>query len=345
MIPNQMTFDDFSTDGGPVTDDQFCLAGLSLDEVDFSGLEKFSEPPLLPTPAAEATPVSLDVAGDQMAGMLELASRKVSNSGKRSAEPLYFDLETIPDHSREHLFKLDSLPPETPADQLMEESEFLSQDLATINRWFANHSPPAVWLASVLAVEMGDKKPRKGLIDAVSDVTNRTAERIKTMSVNPMYCRICSAAWAVGRDKPVSTYAGDDVLMEKHLLEMLWRLIAKAPQLIGYGISFFDIPVILTRSMILKVQPTKIIDRRKYGSKDIFDLCEQLFNYNTPKGMGLGVVCKSLGIESAVPDVDGSQVYEMFKANRVDEIRAYNEDDVMLTQRLHRERMAGYFCV
>lgn len=314
-MANQTTFEDFTTSGEAMDDP---LGGLSFDD---------PEPSLLTT-----------------ADSIENASRSVGDRGAK-AEPLYWDLETIPDFSREHLFGLEPLPSPADESQLMTAEEFLSQDLKTVGEWFAKHTPPAKWIQAIRDSEQAAKKPRKGLFDALDEVESRTTDRIKTLSTNPFYCRIASAAWAVGSESPKSSYCGDDTLMEKSLIELLWRLIARAPQIIGYGIEFFDVPVLLVRSMILGVHPTKILDRRKYGSRDIFDLAQQLFNYQVPKGFGLGVVCKSLGIESACPDVDGSHVYDLFKAGKVAELRAYNEDDVRLCQRLHREKMAGYFCV
>lgn len=324
-----MTFEDFDTGGGTAVAEFDPLSGLSFDEpVESAEVTKFSEPPLK--------------------GVRELADEMVrrskSNQEKR-AEPLYFDFETIPDFSRIESFALEPLPPEADESELLTAEEFLSQDLKTINEWFEKKTPPAKWIQAIRDAEQAVKKPRKGLFEALDSVAERTENRIKQLSTNPLYCRICSVAWAVGSDKPVSIYAGDDPLIEKHLVEMLWKQIARCPQVIGYGVEFFDVPVLLARSMILGVHPTRALDRRKYGSRDILDLGQMLFNYQIPKGMGLGVVCKSLGIASACPDVDGSQVYELFKAGKVEEIRAYNEDDVMLTQRLHRDKMTGYFCV
>ena len=266
-------------------------------------------------------------------------------------EPLYLDFETLPDFDRMYLFDLEPLPkmPEVDGpDALMGAEEFISQAIPEVAGWLAKHNPPADWVAGIRAAEQSSKKPRKGLFDALDDHTKRIAsiasaeaDRVKMLSVNPLYCRICCVSFAVGDSAPVSIYAPDR-MMEKHLVEQVWRMLGRHTPVIGYGLSFFDIPVLLARSMILGVHPTRFLDRRKYGSRDILDLCKSLFE--DQRAFGLGKVCKSLGILSALPDVDGSHVYEMWKAGNVQGIRDYCEDDVKLTQKLHKS-LAGYFCV
>lgn len=268
----------------------------------------------------------------------------------KSGEALYIDLETIPDFHRMFRFGLDPLPSMPPTDgpeALLPAEQFCSQNVPDIERWLAKHNPPTEWVAEVIAYEKGAKK-RKGFFDAIDDhkkriasIASAEADRVKMLSVNPLYCGICCIGFAVGNQSPMSLYCGNDALLERSHLNMLWRLMARHNPIYGYGVSFFDIPVIKARSMILGVKPTRTIDNRKYGSNDVVDLCRSLFEDH--KSFGLGKVCQALGIDSSLPDVDGSHVYDMWKAGDVNGIRRYCEDDVLLVQRLHREKMAGYF--
>lgn len=319
-------FPDFQTDDDP-------LAGLSID---------------LPS---EITAVQERAdSGEEIAATTNRISKFLEQPA-REGEPLYLDFETLPDFDRMYLFDLEPLPkmPEVDGpEMLMGAEEFISQAIPEISAWLAKHNPPADWVAGIRAAEQASKKPRKGLFDALDDhakriasIASAEADRVKMLSVNPLYCRICCVSFAVGDSAPVSIYAPDR-MMEKHLIEQVWRMLGRHTPVIGYGLSFFDIPVLLARSMILGVHPTRLLDRRKYGSRDILDLCKSLFE--DQRAFGLGKVCKSLGILSALPDVDGSHVYEMWKAGNVQGIRDYCEDDVKLTQKLHKS-LAGYFCV
>ena len=51
-------------------------------------------------------------------------------------------------------------------------------------------------------------------------------------------------------------------------------------------------------------------------------------------GYGLADMCERLGIESLVPDVDGSMVWELWKANDRMAINKYCADDVQLVRGL-----------
>ena len=333
-------FPDLDTDAG----DDDPLAGLGLDL------------------GEEITAVQQECDGIPTEDRIRETAERLEQSSNRVAEflakpvngePLYLDFETIPDFDRAFLFDLEPLPTMPPVDgqdALLPTDQFVSQSIPEIEAWFAKHNPPREWIECVLEAEKQSKKPRKGFLDAVDAHTKRIAgiagaesDRVKLMSVRPLYCKILCVSFAIGNQKPVSIYAPDR-MMEKHLIEMVWKMLARHSPVIGYGVSFFDIPVLLTRSMILGVHPGKILDRRKYGSKDILDLCKELFGDDRSITQGLKRVCRSLGIEPDAADVDGSHVYDLWKAGKVDEITAYCESDVRLVQRLHREKMAGYFC-
>ena len=271
-----------------------------------------------------------------------------------TGEPLYLDLETIPDFSRMDAFDLEALPVLPPVDtqeQLLAADQFLSQTVPEIEAWLAKHNPPREWLEITLDLEKSGKA-RKGVMEKfdahdrrIASILGAEEKRIKRMSTTPMMCRICSLAWAVGGDNPVSVYAGDDPLLERHLLEMAWKLLSRCKPLVGFGVGGFDTPVLIARSMILGVHPAKMIDRKKYGSLDVLDLCQELYGNGWGEALGLKATCRSLGIEPEMPDTDGSAVYKLFLAGDSEKITAYNRSDVRLVQRLHREKMAGYFCV
>lgn len=271
----------------------------------------------------------------------------------RTGEPLYLDFETIPDFERLPLFDLPPLPEMPPIDaseSLMSADEFVSQTVPEIEAWLARHNPPPEWVANVESAERAGKKPRKGCMDAIVDhrkrinsIANADRDRIKLLSTRPFYCSICAVSFAVGGGDPIS-FSAVDANQERKLLEATWDMVNAYSPLIGFNVKFFDARVLLVRSMVLGVKPTKYLDLRKYGSKDIVDLCQDLFDGNLNQTIDLKTVCESLGI---IPDsdCDGSKVFGLWKAGKVDEICLYCESDVRLVQRLHREKMAGYFCV
>lgn len=290
---------------------------------------------------------------DELRNRIERAKQTIEDwlRNPRTGEPLYLDFETIPDFERLHLFDLEpipEMPPTDAVDALLSADELVSQTVPEIEAWLAKHNPPEEWIAKAEAAEKAAKKPRKGVFDAIdahkkriNGIASAEADRIKLLSVRPFYCSICCVSLGVGSEEPISLYASNRD-EERQLIELTWQVIKRYTPIIGFGVGFFDIPVLLTRSMILGVKPERFLDRRKYGSKDILDLCQELF----PDGrstMGLKPLCRSLGIDIAAEGVDGSSVYELWKAGKADEICRYCESDVDLVQVLHLDHMAGYF--
>jgi hypothetical protein len=272
----------------------------------------------------------------------------------RSGEPLYLDFETIPDFERLPLFDLPPLPEMPPVDALdsiLGPDELVSQTVPEIEAWLSKHNPPAEWIAQVELAEKSLKKPRKGSFDAIEahrkrmdSIASAESERIKLLSTKPLYCSICCVSLAVGREEPISLFAANKE-EEGRLIEYVWQIAQKYSPLVGFNISGFDIPVLITRSMILNIKPGRLIDRRRYGSRDVLDLCQELLgdSWDGRKGFGLKPVCLSLGIQPKV-DSDGSKVYGFWKAGKYDEICDYCCSDSDLTQRLHG-RMSGFFVV
>lgn len=272
-------------------------------------------------------------------------------SNPRVGEPLNIDFETIPDFDRLPLFELPPLPEMPPVDTaetLLRVDELLSQTVPEIEAWLARHNPPPEWIEAVESAEKASKKPRKGLLEAIEShrkridgIASAESKRIKDLSVNPMYCRIISTAVAVGAEKPVSLLSLN-VAEEREALDLLWQLIRIYTPLVGFNIIGFDSAVLLVRSIITESIPTRMLDRRKYGSRDFVDLQLELYP-DFSRAMGLKPTCKALGIDIPAEGMDGGAVYLAWKEGRFDDICEYNESDVYICQQLHLKRLAGYF--
>ncbi len=274
-----------------------------------------------------------------------------------SGECLYFDLETAPDWEREPLFGLPPLTTEaaeTPADELMEPASFITSTLAECGKYLSSKIPPAEWLDAVVAVENArDKGPREGMLklikerrDAKDAVADARDSRIKLLSVTPLYCRIVAIGFQAGYSSgPPEAILCRNVDEEKAGLERLWAAIEKHSPVVGFNIRGFDVPVILARSIILGITPPKVLNRSRYNSRDILDLMTEIHGDRCPAGFGLKPTCRMLGIDPEAAEVDGSCVNDMVEAGQWDDIAAYVRSDVRLVQRLHRDRLAGVFCV
>lgn len=269
---------------------------------------------------------------------------------------LYFDIETVPDFERLPTFDLPPIPETKATDDKIEDiidpAVLVTTDLKAIGETLAKLNPPEEWIAAVEAAEGSTgKKPRDGLFKLLkskrsekSSNANAQADRDKLLSTTPLYCRIVSIAYAIGSAEPVARTAENNI-EETLLLQLFWRLVSRCSQVVGFGVRGFDVPVILTRSILRNVPPTKLLDVRRYGSRDVLDLCDVLNDSSYSRGFGLKPTCKLFGIK--VPDDfgDGSQVLGWFKEKNWNAIRTYNAGDVRLVQQLHREKLSGRFCL
>ena len=277
------------------------------------------------------------------------APTQTRSTKRTTKQPLYFDLETVPDEERMHLFELDPLPellPETPLANLMAPEEFLSQTLDVIRKWLETHNPPAAWLATIETTERQGKN-RKGLMEAIGECRNAAAvvaaaaaERQKLMSITPEYCRIVAVGAARGDAEINGAVVGLNGITEEDLIESLWLAIDECGPLVGFNVLWFDLPTLFIRSAILGVKPAKRLDLKAWGN-DVVDLAKSRFPSATPKGMGLKTLARLYGIPVSAGDTDGSDVYRLWKEEPA-KLAEYVKSDVEITRKLHRF-YAGFF--
>jgi len=149
----------------------------------------------------------------------------------------------------------------------------------------------------------------------------------KKMSLESNYCQIISLGYIVlDLDNNV---IGKGVLFDpdsdKQILED-FRPLAVGKQIIGWNVKGFDIPIIWKRNLF--VNNFAIWDNYRnvinpYRDDNCMDLMH-VFNNN---GMGKMSVCADLlGIESKT-GMDGSMIYDAYKAGEYDKIKEYNMQD------------------
>lgn len=299
-------------------------------------------------------PPSVDYCGD-LKPLINTVEARPTPPQPRGRQCLYFDLETIPDEPRQHLFGLDplpELPPVIPYAELMTPEEFISQGLDEISKFVYAKNPDPSWLDEVAQKELTSKKPRKGLFDLVgaaksvgSNAAAAKIEQRKKMSVTPEFCRIVAFGWAVGGgdvNSIVVDVNGDLDLQEKKILIAIWDLIKNCGPVVGFNILGFDMVVVIVRSIIHGIIPTRnFANVKPWDQSSIIDLMLCRF----PKGgaMKLKALLRLYGIEPPAGECDGSQVEELARTDP-EKLGEYVRSDVWLSRELHRKWM-GYFTV
>ena len=137
---------------------------------------------------------------------------------------------------------------------------------------------------------------------------------------------------------------------EKKTLEDFWFIAKQIDLFVGHNIMEFDLKFILQRSIMLGVKPTwtrfmepgkkpwdmiKHLDFARYKSLPIFDTMHEWSNWGNPK-VGLEHLALAMGIPTPKEGIDGSEVWNFYKAGKVKEICDYCMRDVETTRAVYK---------
>ncbi|HWA98585.1 MAG TPA: ribonuclease H-like domain-containing protein [Pirellulales bacterium] len=285
----------------------------------------------------------------------ESQAAKTATHKSRGNAPLYFDIETVPDVEREHLFGLDPVPP-VPAESDLSACPDVAQVAAgtanDIKAALRKIVAPSAWLDKLAETERSGKD-RSGvheLIAAAREVRQRAieaqADRIKLLSTTPEFCKIAAIGWAVGNEVPCSLVLGEGDITERDLLEAFWERAGDGGQLVCFNGLGFDLPVIFVRSAILGVPSSRSLDMKPWG-RDVLDVYFGRFGSRGSSGKDRPARLKDLarlyGIDVPAEGVDGSQVHELMQTDPA-KVGEYVRSDVEVLRSLHR-KLSGYFWV
>ncbi|HRH23798.1 MAG TPA: ribonuclease H-like domain-containing protein [Candidatus Magasanikbacteria bacterium] len=123
---------------------------------------------------------------------------------------------------------------------------------------------------------------------------------------------------------------------EKEILEKFWKAISFSHKFVTFNGRGFDCPVLMLRSAMLGVKPTKNLAPYRYSTDAHVDLLEQLTFYNAYRKFNLDFYCKAFGIKSPKSNgVNGHEVLPMFQAGKCKEIAEYCAGDLHATKELY----------
>jgi len=154
-------------------------------------------------------------------------------------------------------------------------------------------------------------------------------EYLHGTSLDPNFGRILCIGYAVD-DQPVDVISGDS---EREILEQFWKIANGANLLIGHNAVSFDVPFLWKRSVLNGMQPSiDLNDETKIGDTML------LWDYRMPrKHTSLDLLAKLLGIPSSKDKMDGSEVYDYYRAGKLDDIYEYCKKDVDVTRQVYEK--------
>ncbi len=235
------------------------------------------------------------------------------------------------------------LPAEYDPTQLFDPALELVEDLACRTLVFDIETVPAF--------------ERRELPPTVQEALTQYSERReqdpdKTMGLSPFFSRVVSLAVADGdaevgqEDVTVLFVPPDGVtipeppswlrpMTEPDLLRAFWALCSKAQTIVTFNGRLFDVPFLVTRSMVHGIPARRDLLSQRYALHPHLDLWDLLGRDRGPSK--LDVICWALGIESPKEQMDGSMVAPAYARGEYQEIALYNAHDVRATCAVYRK--------
>ena len=255
-----------------------------------------------------------------------------------------FDLETVPDESR--------FPKPVPQEKVVRPdlegvpmSKLVGGTVPQVVRELSRLSEDQLHLLA--EIENNTKKPRSGVLDKIAEelkvfdvntaYENAVAEWRK-LSFNVFACKI--VALGIKSQKHEVTMVAKNEDEERAIINTLWNHVSRFRVRCGYNITGFDDAVLIYRSMILGIDATQKLDRRKFGNRQSVDLMTLMF----PSGPSqkLKEVCRMLGIvPPAGYEMSGDKVLDLVEAGDWNGIAKYVHSDAVIEFELYR-RLADY---
>ncbi|HJM39998.1 MAG TPA: ribonuclease H-like domain-containing protein [Planctomycetota bacterium] len=124
---------------------------------------------------------------------------------------------------------------------------------------------------------------------------------------------------------------------EREMLAEFWRLAEEWGAVVTYNGRSYDGPVLMTRSAMLDIAPSRNLAGYRYSVRDHCDLMDVLGYFGASReNYSLDYWCRRFGVESPKGKMDGSMVAQKARSGRYDEIAEYCLRDTRATADLFR---------
>ena len=151
--------------------------------------------------------------------------------------------------------------------------------------------------------------------------------------------QVCSIAWAFG-DEPVKVAYQDESTTETDVLKAFFAAVlarpdkTSSPFFIGHYLAGFDLKFLFHRSIVLGINPEFKLPFD--GRHNLHYFCTMMAWCGYGNRISQDNLCKALGL-SGKGDMDGSMVWDAFKAGEYKEISDYNISDVETVRSIYKK--------
>ncbi len=125
-------------------------------------------------------------------------------------------------------------------------------------------------------------------------------------------------------------------------LELMRDFDSESDELVGHNIIGFDLPFVFQRCLVNEMKVRPFVNLSEFNVRGVFDTMHRWW-LGAKRHVSLDDIAWALGIESSkTSEVEGSKVFDLYQANRLELIREYNLNDVRVTRKVY-ERMVASF--
>ena len=125
-------------------------------------------------------------------------------------------------------------------------------------------------------------------------------------------------------------------------LELMKDFDCESDELVGHNILGFDLPFIFQRCLVQEMQVRPFVNLGEYNPRGVFDTMQHWW-LGAKRNVSLDDVAWALGIESSkTSEVEGSKVFDLYQAGRLELIREYNLNDVRVTRKIYERMIASF---
>ena len=113
-------------------------------------------------------------------------------------------------------------------------------------------------------------------------------------------------------------------------------------EIVGHNVIEFDLPFIFQRCLVHDLPVPRLTNLGEYNVRNVYDTMRAWW-FGARRHVSLDDVAWAMGFESSkTEEVEGSRVFELYRAGRLQEIRQYNLNDVRLTRRIYERLVRCY---
>ena len=122
---------------------------------------------------------------------------------------------------------------------------------------------------------------------------------------------------------------------EAEILEQFWQLVPQFGTIVTYNGRGFDCPILMLRSAVNGVRPTRNLMPYRYSFQQHCDLMEVLSFHRAIAPYSFQFWCHQFGIDDPKEGLTGSSVPKAFADGRFDDIASYCLRDARATAELY----------